>query len=258
MNKKKWLNAGMWTLHLLLASGFVTLFCFAKIEYKKEVCKRVIADIHRENDNMFLDENDLMNVLYEIEPTGFIGVKRGDINLLKIEKDLVKYKYVANADVFINNQSELIVSLKERYPLLRIINKKGVSYYVDHHGKKMPFSAKFTSRVIVANGYITGDYPNNDTLKSTVLQDLYKLTKQIHALPELKTAVQQIYVNKAKEYELVTLFGSHTVLLGDLSNLDDKLNGLIAFYKASKDKVDLSKYKAINLKYKHQIVCKKF
>jgi hypothetical protein len=36
------------------------------------------------------------------------------------------------------------------------------------------------------------------------------------------------------------------------------LNGLIAFYKASKDKVDLSKYKAINLKYKHQIVCKKF
>ena len=77
-------------------------------------------------------------------------------------------------------------------------------------------------------------------------------------MPELKTAVQQIYVNKAKEYELVTLFGSHTVLLGDLSDLDDKLNGLIAFYKASKDKVDLSKYKAVNLKYKHQIVCKKF
>jgi cell division protein FtsQ len=258
MTKEKWLKIGRLTLHFLFAGGFITLFSFAKIDYNKEACRKVIAHIVQENDNRFLDENDVMNVLYEIEPTGFIGVKRGGIDLRKIERDLVKDKYVESAEVYLNNHAELIVHLKERYPLLRIINKKGVSYYVDQHGKKMPFSTKFTSRVVVANGCISGDHPRNDTIKSPIVYDLYKLTATIHNRPELKDIVQQIYVNKDKEYEMVTLFGSHTVLLGDLSNLDDKLNGLIAFYKASRDKVDLSKYKQVNLKYKDQIVCKKF
>ena len=46
MNKKNWLNVGMWTLHILLASGFVTLFCFARIEYKKEVCLQLKYYLH--------------------------------------------------------------------------------------------------------------------------------------------------------------------------------------------------------------------
>lgn len=257
MNKWNWLKIGRWTLHIIFASGFIVLFCFARLDFSNEVCKRVLPSIVQ-MDNRFLDQNDIMNVLYEIEPTGFVGQKRSAIDLQKIEQDLIKDRYVASAQVYLNNQSELIVHIKERYPLLRIINSKGVSYYVDYQGKKMPFSSKFTSRVIVANGYIQGDFPNNDTLKSPILQDLYKLTSTIEANAYLRDIVQQIYVNHNGEYEIVTLFGSHTVLLGDLSNLAAKLNGLIAFYKASKDKVDLEKYKEVNLKYKDQIVCKKF
>lgn len=245
-------------LNMSLVLGFLVLFGFAKADYRNEACIDVKTKIDKKDGNQFLDSNDVVKVLYEIEPTGLVGVKRQDIALDKIESQLLKDDFIESAEVYMDHQANLIVHIEERHPLLRIINSKGVSYYLDEHGKRMPFSAKFTSRVLIANGLITDDYPKNDTIKSQTVRDLFHLTETIRSFPELKDIVLQLHVNKDKEYAMVTLFGSHTVLVGDLSNLENKLKGLVAFYAASKDKVDLSKYREVNLKFKDQIVCKRF
>ena len=126
----------------------------------------------------------------------------------------------------------------------------GVSYYLDNGGKRMPFSDKFTSRVVVATGKIQ-DTPAQD-------KELYKLISAIASEPKLASVVQQIYLSEEGDYQMVSLFGSHSIVLGDLSDLEDKLLRLVAFYESSTGKVDLSKYRQVVLKYRNQIVCKKF
>ena len=66
------------------------------------------------------------------------------------------------------------------------------------------------------------------------------------------------YSDENNEIQLITLLGSHVVILGSIDRLEDKLDDLRSFYLKSTDFVDLEKYKSVDLKYKNQIVCKKF
>ena len=59
------------------------------------------------------------------------------------------------------------------------------------------------------------------------------------------------------EFELVPEFGSHIIVLGDLSDLDKKLRKLNAFYQQALLEEGLNKYKTINLKFDNQVVCVK-
>jgi len=47
-------------------------------------------------------------------------------------------------------------------------------------------------------------------------------------------------------------------VLGTIDRLENKLAGLQSFYLKCTDFVDLEKYKSVDLKYKNQIICKKF
>jgi cell division protein FtsQ len=64
-----------------------------------------------------------------------------------------------------------------------------------------------------------------------------------------------VYVDK--DLELIPRVGNHTIILGNVSDLQEKFNKLMIFYKEAMPKVGWNKYKTLNLKYKNQIVCKK-
>ena len=65
-------------------------------------------------------------------------------------------------------------------------------------------------------------------------------------------------MNEDGEFELVTLLGSHVVVIGTIERLEEKFEDLRSFYLKCTDFVDLEKYKSVDLKYKNHIVCKKF
>jgi len=69
--------------------------------------------------------------------------------------------------------------------------------------------------------------------------------------------IEQLYINKKSEFELIPKIGNHTILFGDIKEMKDKFEKLIAFYKQGISKSGWNKYKTINLKFKNQVVCTK-
>jgi len=56
---------------------------------------------------------------------------------------------------------------------------------------------------------------------------------------------------------MVPSSGDHIILLGDVENLNHKLENLNAFYQAGISKLEEGEYKIFDLRFKDQVVCKK-
>ena len=147
---------------------------------------------------------------------------------------------------------------------------KDENYYLDDDGKMMPLSDKYTSNVLVANGNISESFGQNyfrsvaniakdSTLRArSVLDELYAMATYINKDEFWKAQIQQIYINNDKEMELIPLVCNHKIIFGDTSNMEEKFNKLLTFYKQGLSYTgDWNKYSIINLKFKNQIVCTK-
>ena len=128
----------------------------------------------------------------------------------------------------------------------------------------MPTSSLGSQNVILASGYIKGkikkdislvndtaDMTNNDIYK------IYKLTSYLLDNDVLKHLFDQIYISQIGDIELVPKVGNHIVVLGDIDNLDEKFENLLAVYKEGFVNLGWDKYVKLNLKYKNQVVCTK-
>jgi cell division protein FtsQ len=176
---------------------------------------------------------------------------------------------VAKVRVFENNEGSLFVQIRQREPLLRIINKKFESFYLDESGTMLPVNPNFSARVLVANGEIEDSYlrkPNyrinilalSDSIYyDSLLTNLYRLTMFITHDKFLKSQIEQVYVDRKGEFELIPRVGNQVILLGRAEDLDEKFRKLYAFYKLGMNKIGWNKYNVINIKYKNQVVCSK-
>lgn len=241
-----------------LGIALTVVFVYANIHQANKVCKEVNIKIDHVEGNQFVSEQYVLDLLENIQTGGFIGhpVKRVDVEAL--EGLISQVDYIENAEVFVDHLGNIEVEVVEKTPILRVINKEGVSFYIDKDGNRMSFSNTFTSRVLVANGNIVADDFTHVSDLGGVVNDLYDIARVVNEDPYFKSVMLQLYVNENKEYELVSLLGSHAVLLGNAEKLNEKMANLRTFYKASTNVVDLEKYKLVSLKYKDQIVCTKF
>ncbi|MFC2139005.1 cell division protein FtsQ/DivIB, partial [Bacteroidota bacterium] len=154
------------------------------------------------------------------------------------------------------------ILIDQRNPLIRVFPKHGESYYIDVEGKFMPLSNKYASHLIVANGNILGNFDRNEhkdifSYNNQTLIDLFALAKYLKENEFWNSQIEQVYVKKNNDFELIPRVGSHEILLGDIHNLDKKLRNLKAVYKKGFSKESWIKYHYINLKYENQVICSK-
>jgi cell division protein FtsQ len=147
------------------------------------------------------------------------------------------------------------VEISQRQPILRMMNRNDQDFYVDQHGLKIPLSANFTARVIVANGYIDEAFANNvDSLHNAIAKELFKTADFIRRDSLWDAQISQIYVNKDHEIELIPRVGNNRILLGNADSLESKFHNLLVFYKKALPLVGWDAYKVINIKYANQVV----
>jgi len=162
---------------------------------------------------------------------------------------------------------ELKVDVKQRKPIARIFPNDQKSYYLGETGQLIPKSHKYAARLLVVNGNLEEPFDKrylynyatlNDTLKNkTLLDDIYKLTKYIDKSEFWKAQIEQVYVNKVSDFELIPKVGNHKIVFGGIENLEAKFEKLLIFYEKGLSKTGWNEYSEINLKYKNQVVCKK-
>lgn len=253
---------------IILVAGLFVLLGFVDKEHQSVICNKLEIHIRYNCDDYFITENDVNTFLTD---NGFKikGETLENINADDIETALYKIPYVEKADAYTTIDGNVEINILQKKPIAKIFNKNNQSFYIDDKGKLMPSSERYTSRLIVANGFINDCYnpftkldvkdsTGNDTvIMKTPIYKIFRMVKFINKDNFWKAMIEEIFINNKGEIELFTKIGEQTVIFGDIDNMNEKFDNLLVFYKQTLNKVGWNKYKTINLKYKNQVVCSK-
>ena len=237
---------------ILSFGGLIVLMSFIDTKKSEVLCKNV--KIYIPGNQYFIDREEVDNIL-QVNSRALIGRRMEDININGLEKKLKANPFIEFAKVYTDMDGVINVEISQRQPILRLMNRFDQDFYVDQHGLKIPLSANFTARVIVANGYIDEAFANQvDSLHTKLAADLFKTADYIRKDSLWDAQIAQIYVNKEHEIELIPRVGNNRILLGNADSLDNKFHNLLVFYKKALPLVGWDAYKVINIKYANQVV----
>ncbi len=252
-------------LKSVLAAGIVFLFIFANQKQNEAICPEFVIEMKDEGTPLVSGYYIRQLVTeYEIKVK---GQPLGEIDLEEIHNVIAGSPFVKSVNLTIDVNGKVKASVQQRNPIARVIDKTGAQYYLDSDGKRVPISHEFAARVVIANGKIepiskNAEKSNNNSLADpyTLLpgdvQKVFLITQQVNKEPFLNAMVEQIYFNPKGEIELIPKIGEQSILLGDTTDLQEKLEKLKIFYTMCNRTEQWAAYRLINLKYHGQVICK--
>ncbi len=266
INFKKILNVTLWILGasaLVFTLGFVS----DRQQFVKGKTPQII--INQDDENSFVDEDDILKLLKDRNDT-LVGQPMHEINVFDLEKALNAHPSIASSDVSVNVNGDVIISIMQRKPIVRVLNMSGESFYIDNKATLMPLADHYTARVLLVNGLISEQYAQFYNIsipqivkdpalsEASVLDDIYELASYINSDSLLNGLITQAYVNNEREIELYPAIGNQKIIFGKVEDVADKFEKLKTFYTEGLNSSNSwEKYSVINLKYKNQVVCTK-
>ena len=243
---------------LVLGSILFVVLVGASFRHQKKVhCDQVEVVIDYGSGVSWIDEEEVMTIAEHITGGEVEGAEVSDVDFGGIEDALDQNPYIENAEVFATIDGELIIQIKQKQPVIRIINKAGVSFYLSEKGEPIPLSHKFTPQVPVASGWIEQGDAGIWIQKETA-QSILHLNELIERDAFLASLIDQIWLTEEDEVELIPKFGCDLIELGAVDEMTStKLENLKIFYQEGLTKVGWTKYQRINLKYEDQVICTK-
>ena len=265
---KKFLKILEITVWIILAAGLFTLLGFSFVEHNERTCKDFTINIDYGSADILLTKNDIYDL---VKKTGHLlqGERIKYINCEKIESSIRRQPYVAAADVHLTIGRTAEINVVQRQPILRIFNEKGESFYLDATGQLLPLNPDFSARVLIANGHIPESYSKtinylqdsirqkDSLINKSVMINLYELGLFIMKDRFLKMLIEEIYVDRNGEFELIPKLGNQIILFGSAENMEDKFERLLVFYKKGLSIKGWQRYNVINIKFRNQIICSK-
>ena len=240
---------------IMCLSGLVVLMSFVSIKKHSQKCTDL--KVMLPGTNNFIERDEVDRILLESSGV-LVGRKLEDINIHKLENILKANHFIEYAKVFADMNGVIHVDIRQRKPVIRIINMANVNFYIDENGFKIPMSDNYTARVLVANGLIDEDFAGKvDTLSSQLTRDLFRTAKFIRQDTLWNDQVEQLFVDTKGDIEIVPRVGDHKIILGTADSLETKFRNLLVFYKKAIPKVGWDTYNSISLKYANQIICER-
>jgi cell division protein FtsQ len=252
INWKALLIGFTWVISL---AAVITLMSFIEIKKTENTCKKV--EIILPGNQYFIEREEVDQLLNDNNGL-LVGRRLANINIQKLEDRLIANPFVECAKVYMDMDGVLHADIKQRQPVLRVLNYTGQDFYIDKNGLKIPLSDHFTARVLVANGAILESFNNKiDTLQTKIAKDLFAVASYIEQDKLWSEQIVQIYINNENDMELVPRVGTQKIIFGNANDLESKFKNLMVFYKKAIPLVGWEAYSTINLKFKGQIVCVK-
>ena len=241
MKFKKFLK---YFVFLLLIGFFGFLHVFSlKRNFRKPVTEIVVE--FEAGTNNFLTHAMVNNMLIQND-TSVKNQAKSVLNLYSLEETVSKNPYVEKAAVFLTIGGALKTIVKQRTPIVRIVQKNN-SYYLDKQGVKVPLSEDYSARVLLVSGVETaGEIKEIMPLISFVTKDDF-LQKEIVGIEKSADDTYQFSVRS----------GTYKINFGKLTKMDVKFKKLKAFYNQTFEDKTIQNYKMINVKYHNQVVCTK-
>ena len=226
-------------------------------------CTNILINITDSSDYHFVTRGHLMNLVYGTS-SKILGRPLRDVPITDIEKRIKTIRELKEAEVYTTIDGTLHVYVNQRNPVMRIIPDEGGDFFVDEDGFLFRKRNLYNPRLHIIEGNIDITPAMLDSvsildtnINSTILKDIYRFVDYIRGKNFWSAQIDQIYINKENEIDLIPRVGSHTIHMGTFENYKDKLRNLEAFYKKVLPEVGWDKYSVINLEFRDQIVCRR-
>lgn len=249
-----------WSLVIVL---FILFAGFAGKERNNLVCTRVEIIIDDgEPVNGFVSESDVLGMLQSPERNP-VGKKLTDINIAVLENMVRSNPYVSEAEVFSTIDGKVIFDIRQRLPLMRIINVFNEQFYIDTEGVFMPLSSDYSADVPVATSVADVMYKHASLNLTTSpdsfseLRHLFEIAKFISQSDFWNSQTEQLHVNEQGDIELIPRIGDQVIVLGNSEQLNEKFDKLFLLYQQGFKAKNWNDYSVINLKFNKQAVCTK-
>lgn len=231
------------------------LMSFIEVKKKMITCKEIEILIPGADNFIEIEEID---AILKQSQGDLIGRNLKQLNLHEIEKNIAANPYIGFVKVYADMNGTVYVEIKQRQPILRIVNAGGQDYYVDSNGLKMPVSPNFTANVIVATGFILEGFNGRvDTLMTFLGKDLYQTARFLNTDSLWEAQIEQLYINEKNDIEMIPRVGKQRIIIGNAQGIETKMKNLLAFYKQAMPKVGWNTYHTINLKFLNQVVAER-
>lgn len=185
-----------------------------------------------------------------------VGKTFKEVNTLELSQLIEENKLVRHASCYHTPDSLLRIDIEQRNPIIRVkssvelllSNKTRLQdYYIDLDGEAMPAQLGSAIHLPLATGYV----------RHTHIQPLHDFALYLRDHEFWSEYITQVYVREDGDVELVPRIGNHTILLGSLDNVDEKLKRVRQFYEKVLPRKGWNAYKVINAKFDGQVVGEK-
>lgn len=228
---------------VLLLVIVVFLYAFTNARNSARRINKIAIEFKGE-DNLFITHDNVSKLLIQNEQP-VTSIAKEVLVLNSLENALNLNPMIKEAQVFVDVEGKLTAQVEQKKPIARVYTN--VSYYIDDQGSHMPLSTNYSARVPIVTG----------SIDKKQLQRVYKIAYKVQGDEFLKKHVVEIQQDQNKQLYLKLRDQEFTVRLGNLEQLDKKINNLKAFYKKALKDNTLRDYKIVDLKFDNQVICTK-
>ena len=246
---QKIILAAFW---LAIGGGISVLLVAAIGRKNRETCKDYIIRIKGKQENLFIDQKDVMQLVAAATKGKLKEERIASIDLQGIEEFLENDPWIEDAQLYFDNRDVLHISVREREPIARIFSTAGNSFYIDKNAIRIPLSNKLSARVPVFT-----NFPEKKALTSkdsSLLTDVKNTAEFILNDPFWMVQTSQIDIVQQHNFELIPTIGNHLVRLGNGENIEKKFHRLFVFYTQVLTKTGFDKYSLLDVEYAGQVI----
>jgi len=226
-------------------------------------CSGIEVIIKDSSDYHFITPKHIMS-LVNSGPGRIIGKPSGEISVADIENRVNVLRELKVAEAYMTIDRTLKIYVDQRDPVMRVMPESGGDFFLDEDGvivrKKNLYNPRLhiiCGNVTISEAMLNGVSIFDTSIKKTILRDIYYLVDYINDDNFWSAQIDQIFVDKDDQIDLIPRVGNHIIHLGTAENYEGKLRNLQTFYEKVLPEVGWNKYSLINLEYKDQIVCKR-
>ena len=251
INIKKLVAAILW----LMAGIAILVLLVAAIRSSNDAnCSGVSIRIKGSRKYSFLNKSDVVRLMGAEKTADFKGKPTLSFDLSSMEKRISANSWVADVELFFDNDRVLQVQVEEREPIARLFTRAGSSWYLDSSGKYLPLTPR---KPPVKHPVFTG-MPEKlkpvQSADSSLLSHVKAISSVLHQDEFWSAQITQVDVTPENEFELVPLVGRHIILFGNGTSCEKKFSRLAIFYRNVLARTGFDYYSAINVKFDHQVI----
>jgi cell division protein FtsQ len=255
LNMKRVRNVLVWATVL---AGIGILWWMAIIRKSNAGVKSLVVDIELIGDNQkMISEQEIVKMTEQFLGGHADSAAIRKLDVRGLETFLNKDRRIEQADVYFDSNDNLRIRIRQRKPIMRVIDKSHTSYYLDADGNQIPAGIGGAVRVPLVTGnvetYYTGLFESEKPVR---LKEVFEIMKYVQKDDFLSALIEQVHVEDITgDIIMVPKIGRERLVFGGAEGMEDKFDKLKIFYREGLPRLGWSKYKTLNLKYTDQVAC---